>query len=123
MILAEECRRLRYRVAELEDILGIADDYALCLRKRFKLPPQPAHALGFILSREIATHDALYTVLWGNLNEDDQPLDVKQAVKHIVWRIRVKLRPYGIEIETGWGTHYTMTRANKQKLSRLLEDR
>lgn len=61
--------------------------------------------------------ERLYHELYGMRNPDEQP-DPK-IVDVFVCKIRAKLKPFDIEIDTVWGHGYVMTPQNRNKMKRL----
>jgi DNA-binding response OmpR family regulator len=57
--------------------------------ERRRLSPQEEIALGCLLLREVATHDALVVALWGAWL--DPPETFLAGVRVVIWRLRQKL--------------------------------
>lgn len=108
-----EIERLRDRVAELEEMLGI----------RFELPnalgltPLEARIVGVLIKREIASRDYIYWAVYGDLPDCDQP-DIKTIEVHIV-KIRRKLAAHGISILNRYNVGYYVDKQTRDTLKKL----
>lgn len=115
-----ELQRLRDRVEELEDLAGMGDDDVSLLRQATGLTLAQCKILGVIRKRRrIAPRQMIHGYVYGGRPECDQP-DIK-IIDVLISQARKKLRPLGIEIETGWGTGYQMTEPNRTALTALME--
>ena len=118
---AAELQRLRDRVEMLEDALGISPSITSRLRAAFGLSLGEARILGILMSRQLIGFDAMYSVLYGALAEDDQPSD--QVVKVHIFKLRKKLKPHDIEIATlvseGYALRPEAKRAIREHLDRI----
>lgn len=113
-------QQLEDRIAELEHELGARP--AFSMRRLLGCTGWPKVCdvlLGLLLARDLVTREGAYTVMYGARAESEQPnikiLDV------MVVRIRQRLRPHNISIETEWGVGYYITPDNKAKLRALIE--
>src|SRR5712672_3611391 len=61
---ALETDRLRDRVEQLEQLVGVDRSLTSRLRTAFGLEPGVAQVMGMLLKRDFVTHDALYVVLY-----------------------------------------------------------
>lgn len=62
-----------------------------------------------------ATKSAIYHALYGDMDEPREP----KIVDVFVCKVRKKLRTVGVEIDTIWGTGYTMSPENVARLKEL----
>lgn len=99
------------RVEELENLLACKDK-----RPLWGLTRTEWSLLQFLLSRQIATKEALYTLLYGG----DSNVELK-IIDVFLCKIRKKLCTLGIKIETVWGRGYWIKETEKVKLRRLME--
>ena len=92
---AQENEYLRAQVRQLRDALGIG----LRWPPEWNLSPRETALLGVLVSRELATRDAMMCGLYGD--EPDPPCE--RIVKVFVCRLRRKLGPRGFTIVTRRG--------------------
>lgn len=92
-VVLAELRRLRDRVEELEDIVGLK------AAARFPAPmsPQQREILGILLTRAIAM-DALIAALYGRRPECDQPDNPSRVIFVQLTRLRAALAPHRLAI-------------------------
>ena len=113
-----ELERLRDRVDELEELLGVRGTIP---RKMFRSCPLAAEQLiGMLLARPSITREAAYTALYGGRPEADQPME--KIIGTRMCQARKALTPHGIAVKTVWGSGYYMTGENKAKLRALLDE-
>jgi len=119
-------QKLLDRIEELEQLLGIDEDYEQEIRSVLNsrvgctvVSKATGKMIGFLSRRMFASREAIYTVLYGNRNECDQP--AIKMIDQIVWRARQALKPYGIRINTEWTIGYSMSNTDKKKLRALLD--
>lgn len=93
---------------------------SLCIRL-FKVTRQQAAVLAVMLKRAEMTKAQIHTVLQENRpSASREPTDQKM-VDVVVFHIRKKLKPYGIGIETVWGTGYLISPKYRDATIKLLE--
>jgi two-component system cell cycle response regulator CtrA len=109
-----ENEQLRERIAELEGLLGMTFPYPPILG----LTGSEGRMLGFLLSRDCVTRDALMVCLYGHRPASDET-EIK-IVDVFICNLRKKLKPFGIDIKTQWGTGYYMTKEAKDAVAALL---
>lgn len=118
MTHVSELQQLRDRVEELEEALGIAAgqlDQFGCLG----LAPLPTSLMGMLYKSNIVSREAAFVALYGSRIECDQP-DIKNLDVYI-WRVRDRLKRYGITVNSQRGVGWYMTQENKAKLRAYLE--
>src|SRR5260221_2612574 len=101
-----EVERLRDRVEQLEEVLGIDRSLTSRLRQAFGLEPGKAPILGMLLARDFVTRESLYIVLYADRPECDWPEEKVMDVQ--ICKLRRILRRHGIAIETRWGEGWSM---------------
>jgi len=118
----DELQRLRDRVEELERLVGLDRDLAMRIRHAWRVTPEESRVLAILVKRAFATHDTIYTILYGARPECDQP--EMKIVDVMICKVRKSLRQNGIRarIRTKWGDGYYMTRADKGDLMAALEE-
>ena len=104
--LEAENARLRERIAQLEAAMGMA----LITPLEWRLTPAEMRVFGVIMAREMATKDAVMAALYRDEGRDEAEIKI---VDVFVCKIRRKLKPFGIGIETVWGRGYRMGRDAK----------
>ena len=105
---------LRERIKQLEALLGRRDEVPLCL----PLTRQEACLFGLMRKREVLTKEMAMSALY-NHRPDSDGVDAK-IIDVFVCKMRKKLKPLGIEIETLWGRGYRITGPSKQRVTELL---
>jgi len=68
-----ETEQLRYRLEELQGLLGVGKDDVSRLLTVLDATPQQCEIVGFMLRRAVATRTALHSVLFDARPECDQP--------------------------------------------------
>ncbi|WP_349627721.1 winged helix-turn-helix domain-containing protein [Rhodopseudomonas sp. BR0C11] len=110
--LEAENDQLRERCRQLETMLGI----------RFEAPPllcltqQEAVIFGCLLKNRIMTRDALMIALYQGRDEAEAKI-----VDVFVCKMRKKLKPYGILVQTKWGEGYYFDADSKARAQNLLD--
>jgi hypothetical protein len=110
----DEVQRLRDRIDELEQILGVDRSLANRLRGALCISRDQARMLGMLLSRNVVTHEAMYTVMYGARPECDQPTMKIMDVQ--LCKLRGRLKPHGITFRTLWGEGWQMPMEEKAKV-------
>src|ERR1700756_4442183 len=117
--MTSELQRLRDRVTELEDLLGLSEDDVSLLKAALPLTPSECRMLATLRKkRGAACRNWLYDVLYGARPECDQP-DPK-IIEVMISKIRPKLRAVNIEIKTVWGYGYMMEDADRKRLGDMM---
>lgn len=81
------------------------------------LTPRESRLLAALVRYGRVTKDRLFHAVYGNLLTQDQPCP--KIIDVFVCKIRHKLRPHGIEIETVWGYGYSLNAENAAKIRAL----
>jgi two-component system cell cycle response regulator CtrA len=95
--LEAENERLRERVTQLE---GLGDG-AILAPVDWRLTPAEARLFNGLMSRQMASKGALMDAIYQGRDEAEIKI-----VDVFVCKIRKKLKPFGIAIETVWGQGY-----------------
>lgn len=114
--LEAENDELRARVHVLEEMVGMRLHVPLV----FGLTAQEAALFGLLLKREIVTREAAMVVLYGARAGGEGDVQVK-IVDVFLCKIRKKLKPFGIAIETVWGRGFAMPPAAKAIANDILD--
>ena len=111
--LEEENDELRARVRMLEELSGVGFDAPpqLCLTKN------EAIIFGTLLKQKLVLRTSLITLLY--IHKQDEA-DIK-IVDVWVCKMRRKMKPYGIDIQTQWGQGYFLTSESKAIAQGLLD--
>ena len=116
---------LRERIATLEEeILQYREDMAQVDGVLFKIMSRQQLALLLAINkRPMATYSYLDHVSedHGKYNRYEGEMHQTLRTKVAVWKLRKKLKPYGIEIKTWRGVGYYLDDENKAKLKQLME--
>ena len=113
--LEEENDELRERVRMLQDQLGMA----------FEAPPQflltraETVIFGLLLKNSLVRKEMAMSAIYAHLPDEEPEIKI---VDVWVCKMRRKLRPYGIEIQTQWGQGYFISAEGKRAARRLLEE-
>jgi hypothetical protein len=123
--MSDTVQDLRDRIAELEeevrqlreDTVHVDSTFAAILSK------QHAALLMGIYRRDVAPFAYLdhITEDHGKYNRYEGEMHQTLRTKVAVWKIRQRLKPYGIEIKTWRGIGYYLNDENKAKLKQLME--
>lgn len=114
-----EMEKMRDRLEQLEQILGIDRSETGRIRTAFGLEPDLARILGMLLKRNFVSHESLYVVMYGHRPECEWPdakvLDVQ------ICKLRRRLKRHEILITTRWGEGWSMSVPNKVKARAILD--
>jgi two-component system cell cycle response regulator CtrA len=113
--LETENEILRDRVIALEEMIGIRITVPLI----FQFTIKEAMLFGILLKREMVTKQMAMDALYG-LSASGEEAEIK-IIDVFICKIRKKLKPFGIEVETVWGQGYRLTQAAKSTVQRHLE--
>jgi two-component system, cell cycle response regulator CtrA len=105
---------LRARIAQLEELLGFSLKAPIVLR----LTGSEGSVFGALMARDLVTKEHVMAALYRNYAKDEAEIKI---VDVFICKIRKKLKPFKIEIETVWGVGYRMNTAMKA-LARTLYD-
>ena len=122
---AETIRDLRIRVRTLEMEIEELNEEADRVHEVFAgvFSRQQLALLLAIVKRPIATYEYLDNVTedHGKYNRYEGEMHQTLRTKVAVWKMRRRLKPYGIEIKTWRGIGYYLDDENKAKLKTLME--
>ena|SRR5579871_3436151 len=110
-----ELERLRDRIAELEELVGLHERIPWWLGT--KLTPMQAKLLSLLLKRELVSQETACIAIYGN-GVDSRP--APKIIDTFVHHIRQKLKPYSVKISNAWSRGYYIDAENKQKLRELI---
>lgn len=123
--LSRECDRLRERIAELEGRVRrlAADDEADRAQRYLGLSPSEARIFGFMVRRGSADYGLLSEVLY---LDGSYPDDIPNSIRAVIKRMRLKVRPRGVDVTTEYGYGFTMSDGARERARHLMgmfEDR
>jgi two-component system cell cycle response regulator CtrA len=104
--LQSEVGRLRERIAVLEGALGFDSPAPVELR----LTPHEALLFNVLTKREMVTKSTALSALYSDFGKDEAE---PKIVDVFICKLRKKVRPFGIEVETVWGQGYRMSAESK----------
>ena len=78
--------------------------------------------IGLLLARAICSYDSMYESLYSSRPECDWPDDTS-TIKVAVSNLRKKLKPRNITIENQYGLGWYLTKANREALIALMQER
>lgn len=115
--LRSENETLRERIAQLEHLLGMGDPVPS------EASPMPVHLtrseerlFGVLRRRNIVTKDIAMMALYSDRAEDS-PID--KVVDVFICKLRRKLRPFNIFIQTKWNEGYFIDAVSKLRIDEL----
>jgi two-component system cell cycle response regulator CtrA len=111
-LLEAENEQLRERIAYLEREFMGAD---VLLPLEWRLTSAEARLFGVLIAREMATKQALMTGIYGGSARDEAQIKI---VDVFICKIRKKLRPFGIELQTFWGLGYGLDAETRARLAK-----
>ncbi|WP_296741390.1 helix-turn-helix domain-containing protein [Mesorhizobium sp.] len=106
---------LEHRVRALEEISGAQLDAPL----EFGLTRNESVIFGLLVKNAMVRRDGMMEVLYMH-KQDEAEIKI---VDVWVCKMRQKLKPWGIRIETVWGRGYAMPSASKAIVAGILGDR
>ena len=108
-----ENEMLRDKIAYLEEMLGWRSPAPIA----FGFTGMEAKVFGVLMKRDLATKEAISAALYA-----DRPNEVAEIkiVDVFVCKMRRKLRPFQIEIDTVWGQGYRMKPETKEVVKRVM---
>ena len=122
---ADIIRDLRMRIRTLEMEVNEIYEEASRVHEVFAgvFSQQQLALLLAIIKRPIATYEYLDNVTedHGKYNRYEGEMHQTLRTKVAVWKLRQRLKPYGIEIKTWRGIGYYLDDENKAKLKQLME--
>lgn len=114
-VLTRENDDLRERIAALEEALGLTLDAP----PDADFTPTEMKIIGLMLARGYVRKEAFMTALYASRLDADSIPDIK-IIDVLVCKIRPKLEPHGVTIETKWGDGYFIPADKKPKCRELL---
>lgn len=117
--LEAENDALRARVAELEKLaLGTGSDL-IKAELAVQLTASERTVLATLMQRERATKDQLMSALYRDMHRDEAE---PKIVDVFICKLRKKLKPHGIDIQTLWGQGYFLDAANKKLIKGAVDE-
>lgn len=113
-----ELQRLRGRVEQLEDLLGMGQSNVQRIAHALRLRPTQAKTLGILLKQPMVTKDAMYFALYGDRPESDMP-EGEATLRQHIRRIRKSL-PDGVEVTAIYGQGWMIPADHKAKVWALI---
>jgi two-component system cell cycle response regulator CtrA len=104
--LERENDMLRERVRQLEEQLGFHCPAPI----EFQLSRSEAAVFGVLLTRDVVTTETLMAALYRDCSRDEAEPEILKVFVH---KVRKKMKPFGLTVETIWGTGYRLTAASK----------
>lgn len=111
--MEEENDILRERVRQLEKMLGISHDVPLL----FALTGREGMLFNLLMSHPIVSKEAALDHMYFDRPNDMPELKI---IDVFICKIRKKLLPFGVAIDTVWGRGYSMSGASKALVKQYL---
>jgi two-component system cell cycle response regulator CtrA len=105
---------LRARISMLEQEIGIRNEVPLV----FGLTGQESRILSMLMQRGMTTKEQLLVAVTTDPTGNQQP--TIKIVDVFICKMRKKLAPFGIVIETVWGRGYNLDQENRRKVNGYL---
>lgn len=86
----------------------------------FRLTPKEALILNVLMHNPVCTKERLHAAVSVNKISSDEETEIK-IVDVFVCKVRAKLKPFDVEIETHWGTGYSLSAASKNIIQEMLQ--
>jgi hypothetical protein len=122
--ITEGLRSLRIMTAEFEKQVFVGSKFL------FNFKAQQSIILQLLANRERISTDGIIAVLYADRLECDRPINSYEVVRVAMSNIRKKLKPFGVTIETYYGSMiggvsggYYLKPEMKNRLKELLADR
>lgn len=117
---------LRDRIDELEETVRqlrdelVPQDFSLWFPREWKMTTKEAAVLAFVMARspEIAKRESILTNCFGGVADDSPDIKIVDVYIH---KVRTKMKPLGIDIETLWGNGYAMSKRDADFLRLICE--
>jgi two-component system cell cycle response regulator CtrA len=103
---------LRERIANLEAVL--TGEFRAPIE--WRLTGQETRVFSVLVGRAVATKGAIMAALYSDRADEDADVEPK-IVDVFICKIRKKLKPFGITIQTVWGQGYSLETATRASLS------
>lgn len=110
--LLAENEMLRERVALLERELAGG---GIVTPLEWRLTTSEEIVFGALVAREIATKEFLMTLLYRGLQQDEAEIKIADV---FICKVRGKLKPFGIRIETRWGRGWSLDPATRMRFQK-----
>lgn len=111
--LEGEIDELRERIRQLEDLLGMTFEAPL----QFGLTAKESRILGFLMKVPMATKQALMSALYRDCIDAEPEIKI---VDVFICKLRAKLEPFGVRVETLWGRGYFLEDQAKTTIAAML---
>lgn len=112
--LEAELERANARITQLEEAMGMG----VITPVDWKLSPSEMRIFGALLARTYINADAAMAVLYRDQGKEEAHVKILDV---FVCKLRKKIGPFGITIETIWGTGYRMLPEVKALARSLIE--
>lgn len=103
---------LRARIAQLEGLLG----FTIVAPLSFGLTPGEASVFGALMKRDLMTKETAMAAIYRDLGRDEAEIKI---VDVFVCKMRKKLKPFDIIVETVWGHGYRIAPQVKDRVRSL----
>ncbi len=104
--LAAENETLRERITQLEEAMAAT---TINVPAEYRLTPTEETIFRHLMTRAEVRTEGLMTLLYGGRNVGRLQPDSK-IVPVLICKIRAKVRPFGVKIDTIWGRGYALRR-------------
>lgn len=97
-----EIETLRERIRQLEEALSPS---AVELPLEWRLTASEARVFAHLTTRKVASKQSIMAALYSDRPDDDPEMKI---VDVFICKLRKKVKPFGVEIQTVWGHGYAL---------------
>lgn len=112
---------MRERIEELEELVRQLKEQLvppLTFPLQFKLTSSETNLLAFLYARapHVIPRERINAALW----LDDGVAPYVKIIDVLVCKLRKKLAPFGVDVETSWGVGYRLSASARDRLEQLM---
>jgi len=103
------------RTPQFPSALSNDDDFLFACAQAYKITRLEASVFAILLKRDMATKEQLHTASEASRPSEHRKTTEPKIVDVVICKLRKKLTPRGIIIETSWGNGYYISPENQAK--------
>lgn len=113
---SSEVQRLRDRVEELEDLIGLR----VVGPRVAGLSDMEWRMAGLLLKRPLVSREFAFRAIYGNRPEAEQPKDIRMIDQNVC-RVKRRLKAFGITVKNASNEGYYLDAESRTKLKELID--